>query len=207
MPFHPFSLFLLYIFSLCRFINKCNQTSGHQFNPKQWQVMCLYLTIIMANTQAMTLLQAVRHLPSYQCLHLYNQGKKSSPLFLFECTSCIFMTRYFVWERERRINIGELIHLHSILSMSQPETPRPESPSSLPPVPSNASLPNNKMIGQPSMPSRSSSYTTTFHSIPYSNPGPIRRRRTDSFFSFETGPTFTETRQHYDLCSLDQTNK
>ncbi|KAI8333261.1 hypothetical protein EDC96DRAFT_428341, partial [Choanephora cucurbitarum] len=90
--------------------------------------------------------------------------------------------------------------------MSQPETPRPESPSSLPPVPPNASLPNSKMIGQPSMPSRSSSYTTTFHSIPYSNPGPIRRRRTDSFFSFETGPTFTETRQHYDLCSLDQTN-
>ncbi|KAI8369056.1 hypothetical protein BD560DRAFT_330309 [Blakeslea trispora] len=90
--------------------------------------------------------------------------------------------------------------------MSQPETPRPESPRQLPPVSPNLSTANNKANIQLPMPSRSSSYTATFHSIPYSTPGPIRRRRTDSFFSFETGPTFTETRQHYDLCSLDQTN-
>ncbi|KAI8073427.1 uncharacterized protein B0P05DRAFT_473597 [Gilbertella persicaria] len=40
---------------------------------------------------------------------------------------------------------------------------------------------------------------------PYPTPT-MRRRKTESFFSFEMGPQFTDTKQFYELCSMDQSN-
>ncbi|KAI9318799.1 hypothetical protein BX666DRAFT_1844977, partial [Dichotomocladium elegans] len=59
------------------------------------------------------------------------------------------------------------------------------------------------------LPARPASFTsmTTFPSHPYQQfPGPIRKRRAESIFSFEMGPFFSSTKQHEELLSLDQTN-
>jgi hypothetical protein len=94
----------------------------------------------------------------------------------------------------------------SFIADKQPETPRPES---LQPLLSEkvAILPN---LGRrhSSSPSRSPSFTTsTFHSNSYATGGPMRRRRAESIFSFETGPNFSNTRQFHDLINMDQTNR
>lgn len=92
------------------------------------------------------------------------------------------------------------------MSISQPETPRPES---TPPSSSEKlAISPNLIRRRPPIPSRPSNFTTTtFHSNPYPSAGPIRRRRTESIFSFEMGPTFSNTKQLHDLCSMDQTNR
>lgn len=62
---------------------------------------------------------------------------------------------------------------------------------------------------RPPLPSRPASFTTTtFHSNPYPNSDmPLRRRRTEtSMFSFESGPTFSQTKQLIELWNMDQTN-
>lgn len=107
------------------------------------------------------------------------------------------------------------------MSISQPETPRPEQ-STLSPSSSSSSTtaggaggndklaisPNLIRRRPPTIPSRPANFTTTtFHSNPYPNSGPIRRRRTESIFSFEMGPAFTSTKQLHDLCNMDQSNR
>jgi hypothetical protein len=92
------------------------------------------------------------------------------------------------------------------MSISQPETPHPEST----PPSSNEKLAISPDLirRRPPIPSRPANFTTTtFHSNPYPSAGPIRRRRTESIFSFEMGPAFSSTKQLYDLCSMDQSNR
>ncbi|KAG2198530.1 hypothetical protein INT47_008634 [Mucor saturninus] len=93
-----------------------------------------------------------------------------------------------------------------LMSISQPETPRPESTLTSPPNEKQAISPN-LIRRRPPIPSRPANFTTTtFHSNPYPSAGPIRRRRTESIFSFEMGPTFSSTKQLHDLCNMDQSN-
>ncbi|KAF1802734.1 p53-like transcription factor [Mucor lusitanicus] len=101
-----------------------------------------------------------------------------------------------------------------LMSISQPETPRPDSTTHTPPPASSASASNDKLAispnlirRRPPLPLKHANFTTTtFHSNPYPSAGPIRRRRTESIFSFEMGPAFTSTKQLYDLYSMDQSN-
>ncbi|KAI9249142.1 hypothetical protein BDA99DRAFT_445740, partial [Phascolomyces articulosus] len=101
--------------------------------------------------------------------------------------------------------------------MTQPDTPRPDT-ASLPPTPlqGNKSPSSNSSSGgsnggasRPTLPARPASFTsmTTFPSHPYNQfAGPIRKRRTESIFSFEMGPSFSSTKQLQELLSLDQSN-
>ncbi|GAA5809808.1 hypothetical protein MFLAVUS_003223 [Mucor flavus] len=96
-----------------------------------------------------------------------------------------------------------------LMSISQPETPRPESTHTPPPTSNSEKLAisPNLIRRRPPIPSRPADFTTTtFHSNPYPSAGPIRRRRTESIFSFEMGPTFSNTKQLHDLCNMDQSN-
>ncbi|KAI9356039.1 hypothetical protein BD770DRAFT_390309 [Pilaira anomala] len=95
-----------------------------------------------------------------------------------------------------------------LMSISQPETPRPESNHNSP-TSNNEKLAisPNLIRRRPPIPSRPANFTTTtFHSNPYPSAGPIRRRRTESIFSFEMGPTFSNTKQLHELCNMDQSN-
>jgi hypothetical protein len=88
--------------------------------------------------------------------------------------------------------------------MSEPVTPLPEE-KSLSSTEESTVSPNLIRRGHQIIPSRPESFTTTtFHSNPS---GPVRRRRTETFFSFDMGPTFSETKQFYEICNLEQTNK
>ncbi|CDS03740.1 hypothetical protein LRAMOSA01141 [Lichtheimia ramosa] len=107
-----------------------------------------------------------------------------------------------------------------LMSLTQPETPRPDA-TSLPPTPIASSIssrsPSNSTsssgegaaVARPNLPTRPASFTsmTSFPSHPYHQfAGPIRKRRAESIFSFEMGPSFSSTEQLHDLVSLDQTN-
>ncbi|KAI7889155.1 uncharacterized protein EV154DRAFT_515585 [Mucor mucedo] len=102
-----------------------------------------------------------------------------------------------------------------LMSGSQPSTPRPDVIS--PPPDSNNKLPSTSnntaatpdlIRRRPPLPSRPASFTTTtFHSNPYPGGTSLRRRRTESsMFSFETGPSFSQTKQTLDLWNIDQSN-
>ncbi|KAI8150230.1 hypothetical protein BJV82DRAFT_586373 [Fennellomyces sp. T-0311] len=105
--------------------------------------------------------------------------------------------------------------MHGLMSMTQPGTPRPDT-TSLPPTPlqgnkspSSSSSGSNGGAARPTLPARPASFTsmTTFPSHPYNQfAGPIRKRRTESIFSFEMGPSFSSTKQLQELLSLDQSN-
>lgn len=94
------------------------------------------------------------------------------------------------------------------MSGSQPGTPKPDIIS---PPPDNNKSPNvtpDLIRRRPPLPSRPASFTTTtFHSNPYPSSVSLRRRRTESsMFSFETGPSFSQTKQILDLWNIDQSN-
>ncbi|KAI7901469.1 uncharacterized protein BX663DRAFT_475296 [Cokeromyces recurvatus] len=93
----------------------------------------------------------------------------------------------------------------SLLAGSQPSTPRPDMIS--PPPDKLAAMPD-LIRKRPPIPSRPASFTTTtFHSNPYPSSMSLRRRRTESsMFSFETGPSFSPTKQVLDLWNIDQSN-
>ena len=74
-------------------------------------------------------------------------------------------------------------------------------------IKSTSSSSPNLIRRRPPIPSRPANFTTTFHSNPYPSAGPVRRRRTESIFSFEMGPTFSSTKQLHELCNMDQSNK
>lgn len=88
---------------------------------------------------------------------------------------------------------------------SQPGTPRPDIISS---PPDKISTTPDLIRRRPPLPSRPASFTTTtFHSNPYPGSVSLRRRRTESsMFSFETGPSFSQTKQVLDLWNIDQSN-
>lgn len=93
-----------------------------------------------------------------------------------------------------------------LMSSSQPNTPRPDIIS---PPPDKLTAAPDLIRRRPPLPSRPASFTTTtFHSNPYpiGNPS-LRRRRTEtSMFSFETGPSFSQTKQELELWNIDQSN-
>jgi hypothetical protein len=91
------------------------------------------------------------------------------------------------------------------MSGSQPSTPRPDIIS---PPPDKMSTTPDLIRRRPPLPSRPASFTTTtFHSNPYPGSVSLRRRRTESsMFSFETGPSFSQTKQILDLWNIDQSN-
>lgn len=98
------------------------------------------------------------------------------------------------------------------MSGSQPSTPRPDMIS---PPPDNKTSSSTSTSAtpdlirrRPPLPSRPASFTTTtFHSNPYPGSTSLRRRRTESsMFSFETGPSFSQTKQILDLWNIDQSN-
>lgn len=97
------------------------------------------------------------------------------------------------------------------MSGSQPGTPRPDviSPPPDSKIPSaNATATPDLIRRRPPLPTRPASFTTTtFHSNPYPGSTTLRRRRTESsMFSFETGPSFSQTKQALDLWNIDQSN-
>ena len=93
------------------------------------------------------------------------------------------------------------------MSSSQPNTPRPDIIS---PPPDKLTAAPDLIRRRPPLPSRPASFTTTtFHSNPYPGGGnpSLRRRRTEtSMFSFETGPSFSATKQELELWNIDQSN-
>ncbi|CEI93546.1 hypothetical protein RMCBS344292_07777 [Rhizopus microsporus] len=93
------------------------------------------------------------------------------------------------------------------MSGSQPNTPRPDIIS---PPPDKLTAAPDLIRRRPPLPSRPASFTTTtFHSNPYPGGGnpSLRRRRTEtSMFSFETGPSFSATKQELELWNIDQSN-
>ncbi|CEP08848.1 hypothetical protein [Parasitella parasitica] len=95
--------------------------------------------------------------------------------------------------------------MHGLMAGSQPGTPRPDMIS---PPPDKMSTTPDLIRRRPPLPSRPASFTTTtFHSNPYPSSASLRRHRTDSsMFSFETGPTFSQTKQTLDLWNIDQSN-
>lgn len=117
-----------------------------------------------------------------------------------------------------------------LMSMTQPATPQPESVS-LPPTPLGDKSPQSTTSGggggvanatpggggaatamRPMIPTRPASFsgTTTTTNAFSSHPYPDyvnRKRRTESIFSFEMGPTFSSTKQLEELYSLDQSNR
>jgi hypothetical protein len=90
------------------------------------------------------------------------------------------------------------------MSINQPDTPRPEEMRS-PPLSEKLEASPNLIRKNTPVPSRSASFST-FHSNPYPRASPVRRRRTESIFSFEMGPAFTATKQLHELYSMDQSN-
>jgi hypothetical protein len=88
---------------------------------------------------------------------------------------------------------------------SQPGTPRPDIIS---PPPDKVSATPDLIRRRPPLPSRPASFTTTtFHSNPYPGSVSLRRRRTESsMFSFETGPSFSQTKQVLFLLKIYKTN-
>ncbi|OBZ82392.1 Transcription factor vib-1 [Choanephora cucurbitarum] len=92
-----------------------------------------------------------------------------------------------------------------MMSSSQPGTPRPDIIS---PPPDKIATTPDLIRRRPPLPSRPASFTTTtFHSNPYPTNVSLRRRRTESsMFSFETGPSFSSTKQMLDLWNMDQSN-
>ncbi|KAI9476194.1 MAG: hypothetical protein EXX96DRAFT_576149 [Benjaminiella poitrasii] len=93
----------------------------------------------------------------------------------------------------------------SLLAGSQPSTPRPDMIS---PPPDKLATTPDLIRKRPPIPSRPASFTTTtFHSNPYPSSMSLRRRRTESsMFSFETGPSFSPTKQLLELWNIDQSN-
>ncbi|KAI8985065.1 hypothetical protein BDB01DRAFT_721816 [Pilobolus umbonatus] len=93
-----------------------------------------------------------------------------------------------------------------IMSSSQPSTPRPDMMS--PPASEKIPVTPDLIRRRPPLPSRPASFTTTtFHSNPYPANTTLRRRRTESsMFSFETGPSFSSTKQNYELINMEQSN-
>lgn len=93
------------------------------------------------------------------------------------------------------------------MSISEPETPRPQEHHS-PTIASAEKMavpPDLIRRGHQTLPSRPEGFSTT--TFPSNPAGPIRRRRTESFFSFEMGPSFSSTKQLHELCNLEQTNE
>ncbi|PHZ12798.1 p53-like transcription factor [Rhizopus microsporus ATCC 52813] len=92
------------------------------------------------------------------------------------------------------------------MSISEPETPRPQEHHS-PTIASAEKMavpPDLIRRGHQTLPSRPEGFSTT--TFPSNPAGPVRRRRTESFFSFEMGPSFSSTKQLHELCNLEQTN-
>ncbi|KAK4509814.1 uncharacterized protein ATC70_007118 [Mucor velutinosus] len=103
--------------------------------------------------------------------------------------------------------------MHGLMAGSQPSTPRPDiispPPDKISSITSTNTTTTPDLIRRrPPLPSRPASFTTTtFHSNPYPGSVSLRRRRTESsMFSFETGPSFSQTKQFLDLWNIDQTN-
>ncbi|KAI8088772.1 uncharacterized protein BX664DRAFT_279347, partial [Halteromyces radiatus] len=91
----------------------------------------------------------------------------------------------------------------TLMSLSQPNTPRPEPNL---PLAQNDNIDNNATHKSRSTERASSFSTNNFQTSPYPT-SPIRRRRTESsMFTFETGPTFSSTKQLLEIWNMDQTN-
>ncbi|ORZ25069.1 hypothetical protein BCR42DRAFT_1064 [Absidia repens] len=91
----------------------------------------------------------------------------------------------------------------TLMSLSQPNTPRPESNL---PVAQNETVDDDSAHKARSAGRASSFSTASFQSNPYPT-SPTRRRRTESsMFTFETGPSFTQTKQLLDIWNMDQSN-
>ncbi|KAI8069641.1 hypothetical protein BC940DRAFT_271821 [Gongronella butleri] len=104
---------------------------------------------------------------------------------------------------------GGLTTAPPLLSLSQPNTPRPEM--HIPPAnridTSSASsrlASTSPVAGQPDRRAHPPSFAETSNPYPTS---PTRRRRAESsMLAFETGPTFSPTKQSLELWNMDQTN-
>ncbi|CAO3642825.1 unnamed protein product [Cunninghamella echinulata] len=91
------------------------------------------------------------------------------------------------------------------MSLSQPNTPRPEASQSHPLTPSqeNDSTTDNNSLHKRRV---SNFSTSSFQSLPYPTSPTRNRRRTESSSFFETGPTFTPTKQLLEIWNMEQTN-
>ncbi|CAO3665414.1 unnamed protein product [Rhizopus stolonifer] len=80
-----------------------------------------------------------------------------------------------------------------LLNQSEPQPEKKSPPDKFPP--------NLIRRGHQMIPSRPESFiTSTFHSNP-------RYRTTEAFTLFDIAPAFSSTRQFYELCNLEQTNR
>jgi hypothetical protein len=90
------------------------------------------------------------------------------------------------------------------MSLSQPNTPRPESTL---PLAQDEPIDDDDTAHKPRSAGRASSFSSTsFQSTPYPTSLTRRRRTESSMFAFETGPSFTQTKQLLDVWNMDQTN-
>ncbi|SAL98271.1 hypothetical protein [Absidia glauca] len=92
----------------------------------------------------------------------------------------------------------------TLMSLSQPNTPRPESTL---PIAQDEPTDDDDTAHKPRSAGRASSFSSTsFQSTPYPTSLTRRRRTESSMFAFETGPSFTQTKQLLDVWNMDQTN-
>ncbi|CAO3613183.1 unnamed protein product [Cunninghamella blakesleeana] len=92
---------------------------------------------------------------------------------------------------------------NNMMPLSQPNTPRPETSQSHPLSPLSSSSQDNSSLHK----RRISEHASSFQTLPYPTSPTRNRRRTESSSSFfETGPTFTPTKQLLEIWNLDQSN-
>ncbi|ORX60688.1 p53-like transcription factor [Hesseltinella vesiculosa] len=101
---------------------------------------------------------------------------------------------------------GGLTPAPSLMPLSQPNTPRPDMPSSSSHrVDSATTSPTPGRTG-PTSPDVSDQRHFGDYSSPYPTSPTRRRRAESSMFAFEAGPSFSSTKQLLDLWNMDQTN-
>ncbi|KAI8344157.1 hypothetical protein BC941DRAFT_464384 [Chlamydoabsidia padenii] len=91
----------------------------------------------------------------------------------------------------------------TLMSLSQPNTPRPEANLA---VTQNEGIDDDTTHKTRSEGRASSFSTTSFQSTPYPTSLTRRRRTESSMYAYETGPSFTQTKQLLDIWNMDQTN-
>jgi hypothetical protein len=98
-----------------------------------------------------------------------------------------------------------LLYIYSFVSMSTsatPSTPRQNGSPNTNPSSTAPSVTDRKV-----MDNRPAFTTSSFHAAPF-QPGAVRKRRADALgFPVDAGPFFSQTQQHYNVYTMDRSNR